>query len=757
MKLHIKGVLGLEGYRFSEIKYITNLKNEQYDPDNKEYIVSREDLRIKSNDICNSLKHPITIININYGSKHYIDSRVDSDASYYAIRPTCRNFRVAAGEKYCMECDNYYAQYCKEMLEEGTYHTQPLDFFSESCKKNLPNLTNAYERTFLVYDCPMLGYREMCYPIFFYGKIIGFLIVGEILLHIRSQTKENIAKEFLLQQKKKMLSSYIQKWEKVHPGNSFNERYITIDILSSENILEDYEHNLFLHTSDYKHVLTDEEFDDLIYQCCEETKKLEKYLENQWKAKQKNTYQRIINSMKNSFNQKYIDIRAQNEITYNEVRDLVSVIWDVIIEMKRKFNFQYCRLFENSPYISGEDASTKNILRIGECQYDKDQLKCDFSKVPLSMTICNNSLESSKDNPLLCFFTYSGVSIDSNTNVALACENLAVLFGIDESLESHKNESIVILFKEISNFFLQMSTDLDRISTLFIRQQHEKTLHMYRHECAHLAQRIQKNNRYYSSRERYEFLSIEKRENIFRDIKSVAVMLQHLSTNIGLLLGSVNEEKLKEGYKQVDIRDELNKWRAMFRLELKKRKLRIFNNIAPIDFNIRFNTHEELFTIILFNLIDNAVKYSYWGTNICCEVLPGQVIIKNYGIEIEAGPRPYDMYYRDKRNVENNLGDGIGLYSSKKAANILGLELFHTCEKISDYNIPLVFEANKRELEIVDFDLDIVVKELGDINIKDVLTPSNYYDEEDCKIAESTIKRDIKKATYCVTFVIKGL
>lgn len=753
----LEEVLVLEKNYFSKVKYITNLKSEQYDPSNKEYIDSRESLRIKANDICNSLKHPITIININYGAQHFIDSRVDSDASYYAIRPTCRNLRIAAGESYCMKCDNFYAQYCKEMLEQGTYYTQPLDFFAEKCRKHLPNLTNANGRKFLVYDCPMLGYCEMCFPIYFYDKIIGFLFVGEILLSRKLQIKKNIVNEFLTQQKQKILSKYIQKWENEHPGNNFSDDYISVDILSAENILDDYEDNLSLHISDYKHILSDDEFNDLINQCCEETEKLEKYLKERWKIKQKHNYQAIIKSIKYHFDQKYNFIRAQNEITYNEVQDLIEIIWDVLIEVKERFGFKYCRLFDNLPYISGEDITNKDRQKIGKCIYDEDRLKCDFTKVSLSMTMCNNSLDDSMDNPLFCFSTDSEIAIDFDSNVALACENLAVLFGVDKSIELHNNENLFILFQELSRFFLHMSTDLDRILTLFIQQQHEKTLHMYRHECAHLAQRIQRNNRYYKSRERYEFLSDEKRENIFRDIKSVALLLQHLSTNIGLLLGSVSAEKLKEDFKQVDIRDELNKWRAMFRLELKKRKLRIFNTTAPIDFNIHFNTHEELFSIILFNLIDNAVKYSYWGTNIHCEVLPGQVIIKNYGIEIEAGSRPYDMYYRDKRNVENNLGDGIGLFSSKRAANILGIELFHTCEKISNYNIPLVNEAFKRRLNFDDFDFGLAVKEFHDINVREILTRDNYYNEEECKIVERTIRREIKKATYCVTFVVKGL
>ena len=742
----------------NQIQYITNLKDEQYDPNSEKYIVSRKDMRSKANDICNNLRHPITIIDVNYDTRHFLDSRVDSDASYYALRSTCRNLRIAAGEDYCMKCDYFYAQYCKELLERKEHKSKPLDFFAESCKNYLPNLTTENGRAFLVYDCPMLGYCEMCYPIYFNAKIIGFLFVGEILLEKKLGIKESIANEFMAQQKQRILGDYIHKWEDKHPDNKFKEACITVDDKPSETILDDYGHNLSLRIVDNKHILTDTEFNSLIKQCCKEVENLEGYLKEKWMEKRAGYYHNIIKSIKNGFDQTYNSIRSQDHITYNEVQYLLNIIWEVVAEIKNRFGFKYCRLFENLPYIGREPSVlTTDLQKFGECKYDEEHLTCNFSNASLSMTICNSSLNNSSNNPLLCFSTDSQFPIDSATNVALACENLAVLFGIETSMELQQNENLPILFQEISRLFLHMSTDLDRISTLFIQQQHEKTLHMYRHECAHLAQRIQTNNRYYSNRERYEFLSTEKKENIYRDIKSVALMLQHLSTNIGLLLGSVNREKLKDNYKNVDIRDELNKWRAMFRLELKKRNLRIFNTTAPLDYNIQFNTHEDLLSIILYNLIDNAIKYAYWGTNICCEVLPDQISIKDYGIEIEPGYRPYDMYYRDIRNVGNNLGDGIGLYSSKRAANILGLELFHTCKKVSNYNIPFVVEAAKRKIAIEGFDFAQAIKELPNINTREILTPDGYYNEDECRIVERTIKRGINKATYCVTFTIKGL
>lgn len=754
-------------YYFDNVKYITNLKNEEYDPNNIEYIVSCDDMRVKINDVCNRLKHPVTIININYDPACCKDGRLDPDASYYTIRPTCRNFRIAAGESYCMECDEYYARYCKELIEGDTYSTEPLDFFAECCKRNLPKLKYDNDRdiNYLVYDCPLLGYCEMCFPIYFHNRIIGFLVVGELLLKDKQKIKQEIINDFFMKQSKSqdnIFSSYIEKWKKKHPYKRFNFDCMKKDAVSLDQTLENLNNIDILVREDYKHLLEEEELKNLISKCCDESKNLELFLKEKWKEKVKQHYKRILKTVVGKFNTKSSNIRARNEITYIDVQEMFNSIWEAIVELKEEFSFQYCRLYDNLSNISNEN-TVYNLDKIGASPFDQQNMIFDFTKITLSMTQCRSSLDDcAKNNPLSCFISDGGISIDRDCNIALACENLAVLFGVDKYslfIKNEEYECLVILFKEISRLFLHMSANLDRIFSLFLQQQHEKTLHMYRHECAHLAQRIQQNNKYYSNRDRYERLSTEKKENIYRDIKSTSLMLQHLSTNIGILLGSVNAKTLRTRYKPIDVRDEINKWRAMFRLELRKKNLRIFNNTAPIDTNLHFNTHEELFGILLYNLIDNAVKYSYWGTNIFVEITPDQIIIRNYGIKIELGSKPYDLYYRDKKNVQNSLGDGIGLYSSKKAAKILGLELSHTCEKISNYNIPFVnvVAKNKVTLDKKDVNFEQAIRELNQAYRRDILTPEDYYGDGYPNIETSVVQRDISKPTYCVTFIVKGL
>lgn len=745
-------------------KYICNLKGKMYEQDNGEYIIAYDELRMILNDICNKLRRPITAININYEWENYMESCVDSDASYYALRSTCRNFRVAAGEEYCRKCDKYYAHYCKDLIENSACYKEPLDYFSEICKNDPPELQYNGEREYLVYNCPMLGYCEMCFPIYFKKRIIGFLVVGEVLLEDGLKIKNEIAEAFFnkhsdFEQENNIFRNYLQLSDDINKKN-FIKQYMQNEINIQPMLLKDFNRKEQAVSTDFKTPLSNQDFKELINMCCYEIEQLESLLENRWRQKKKENFKTTISNIIENFEQEYSQIIKEEQISYNNIQNMFDIVCKSIGKLLNIYDFNFCKIYANLSNISrGYFEKT-----IGECPTEFSCLSCDFSRLRFNMTNCVSSLKKQlTNNPLMCFNDEFGEVIDEKENVVLACENLIVLFNIKNKYLQQKyyDLNIQILFKEIEKLFTCLNANFERISIKFIQQQHEKTLHMYRHECAHLAQRIQQNNKYYSDRERYEFLSVEKKENISRDINSTALLLQHLSTNIGLLLGSINNNVIKLDNSFVDVRDEINKWRAMFRLELKKKKLKLYNATAPIDFNLRFDTHNELFGIMLFNLIDNAVKYAHWGTTIYTDVTPEQIIIKNYGVEIEEGSRPYDLYYRDKKNVHKKLGDGIGLYSSKKIADILNIELYHTCEKISDFNLAFVKEALERNLHLNKMDIDVerATLELKHAIRSNVLTPDDYYEfgRSYYHISDDVIIREIKQPTYCVKFIVNGL
>lgn len=743
--------------------------------DEFKYILTKEELQYMLNGISSDLKHPVTVMNLNYNNntflpnkeneeEYYRSIRIDSVSSFYALRNTCRNLRIAAGEFYCLKCDYHHAEYCKNVFLNNEYTRDSCPFFSKKYTSPKIRESNNKISKYMIYDCPMLGYSEICFPIYFGKKIIGILFVGEILLDEKKERIKEIKKDFL-DNHFDIFSKYCKDINQKYNVDISEKikQHLMKELSNKKVLLEDINaSNEDLVAINFQDSINEEKLQVLIDECAKHVKKLENKFSELWKEKQKKYIDVMLKNIGTNYYSNYKKIKSKKDITYDEIQNLFEVLYKSIALLRKEFSFDYCRVFENLPLMQGNEFEMNIEDEIGFCPYI--DLKYDFSKVELNISTYKSSVKEIDDNPIK-YFTYSTMNSENNlncskTDVALACENFVVLFGINEICKINSYFSIPdfinILFDEIGTFFLNMCTAFENISAIFMQQKHQKTLRMYRHECAHLAQRIQQNNLYYHDRYFYERLSDEKKKNIFKDIDSVAILLQNLSENIGLIVGSINENNLQQKYELIDIRNEINKWRAMFRLELQKKNIRLYNSTDKKYGGKYVYSHEELMCLLLYNLIDNAVKYSYWGTNINANITEGnigsRIIIEDYGSEIENNNHPYDLYYRQKSTSKKEIGDGIGLYSSRKVAELLNLKLYHTCEKISNFNLPLVKEAKRRK--ICFNNMEEAFEELDRVEERVLIQDDYYLNKKELSV--DRILDDIYKPIYHVVFTIDG-
>ena len=102
---------------------------------------------------------------------------------------------------------------------------------------------------------------------------------------------------------------------------------------------------------------------------------------------------------------------------------------------------------------------------------------------------------------------------------------------------------------------------------------------------------------------------------------------------------------------------------------------------------------------IILNILNNALKYGYWGTNIEIDCkLPlrssdHQVLtVTDFGAEMPMGSDPYRLYYRGPNNSDKSIeGSGIGLYIVKTLTELMGLPPpRHSSESVSEFNVPLI-------------------------------------------------------------------
>lgn len=733
--------------------HITNLLNEKYSDDNFTYIMSREKLQTKINEMCNTLHHPITIINLNYDDNDSINikSRIDSTASTYAIRKSCWNLRTFIGEHYCAHCDYYHAKMCQKMITNKDNTFEIPSYFSNEYIQPLKQECNGIE--YIQYNCPILGFSELCFPIRFKNEIIGVLFIGEFLLENCKDKISNIQANFF-EKNKYLFNDYTEQW-KIYNRNDTEPPYLEMlrfDLTDKSKLAENILNRNFVipkvNSMDEQSL---ESFQKLIYDITKEIKTFENEILELWDEKQRRVLPRMVDNLRANFDDLYNKTCDKDEITYTDVQNLFREICEYIVKIKNEFDFSYCRIFENLPIVQ-----TQVILQetsgSGYCPYEN--LQCNFKKCTLRISKCKHSDSPSNDNnPIKCF-SNNGKAIDPTSNIVFACKNIAVIFGI-----KNRHSNFNVLIESISNSIQHLCGDIEYIASTFTRIHHESTLRMYKHECDHLAVRIEHNNKYYENRDRYNTLSDEKHKKIFSDIKSTAILLQHLSTNIGLIQGTINLNNIKEPLRYVDIRDEFNKWRAMFRLELAKKNIRLFNATKPVNEGTYVLAYKSLLVQLLYNLIDNAVKYSYWGTNIRTEITQGKIIVEDFGLGINNSKQVYDLFYRAPNAKNHHLGDGIGLYSSKKITELLGVSLEHECELISQYHIPFVFEAKRRGFDLSEFNIDYdeFVKSIDDKTLNMMLIDSDYYcNKHYSRIPDKQLRTQINFPTYRVKFTINN-
>jgi signal transduction histidine kinase len=169
---------------------------------------------------------------------------------------------------------------------------------------------------------------------------------------------------------------------------------------------------------------------------------------------------------------------------------------------------------------------------------------------------------------------------------------------------------------------------------------------------------------------------------------------------------------------------------------------------------------------LVYNLVNNAVKYCYRGTRIHLDCKkkylgphhPHILTVTDYGMKMDVGPAVYELYSRGL-NTTRIEGLGIGLFLVKKIAEAHGGSVGYSSAKVSDYNVPLIEPYLRAQLQWrqSDFmrDLDRELERLG--------RSGDYYrivalgEGNELRYSRPTrgeLVNSIKKATWEVTFEV---
>ncbi len=135
--------------------------------------------------LCANLGNPTTIIEFSPRNEPV---RTDSKLLFFGMHDPCRIFRKFTEEQLCLKCDSFHACLFASLRRDGI--VQRLRQKVQECEELVTRIRagwhfavvedEATKRPYLEYDCPLLGYRELLFPIFFEDGVIGTLFVGQL-------------------------------------------------------------------------------------------------------------------------------------------------------------------------------------------------------------------------------------------------------------------------------------------------------------------------------------------------------------------------------------------------------------------------------------------------------------------------------------------------------------------------------------------------------------------------------------------------
>jgi len=722
-------------------KYLMSLDGS---PANDDFSVltDRETIQNIARHICYKLCHPVTILDINRLKKSQnpdprTDIRIDSDIDFFSMRYACKLFRCYAGTEKCYECENFHAAMLqgtmqnttKKELEKKIERDSEIypSFFAPSYgirKPVVKNIKYYYKnqeshRLIIEYHCPMLGYRELLIPIFFGKKVIGVFILMQMVIRGKNDKEtintikeeffsktennpENIFMSYLYGQNKKLNKPQIIKKanelkKRIIKADGFTERMERYLNKPKETSMDTFPNMTFNSYEDYE---------KFIFGACCELSVLENTLLNEAKIKQKRYFDKIVQYCVNSYFLSQTNTDALNNVTYNQQREDMENAWKHFFEVKEKikeyFNLEDVILFGDGGRLNVINTNKKKVFyKDKEDKSYASEFEYDFSILIDKQPLSNEPLISLNDHSIL-----DGLCavIDRTKIILLVYPEVAILLKVKNLA---KNKYLYTeMAKCIGKGFSRICSDISLRSANFMKNRYMLTLRMYRHESAHISTRLNDNLKTYFIPNATKFIHLddEKQGRITKDMQDTINLISHMSNNIGFITGSINADTIRGKERKLDVLNLLYKWQIMFRSQLKGRNLDIqINRYNKYDVLRYIKTNAELFELLLYNLVDNAVKYAYRGSVIQLTWHRSSVYadyyelnILSYGPQIEEEDKHYELYTRgNNERVINELnsveGDGIGLYVVKQICKLIGLGgVCHKCEYISPYNIPLI-------------------------------------------------------------------
>jgi len=620
---------------------------------------------------------------------------------------------------YCDKCHaNLFYSLKEKEITPQVIHERRARSDSLQClysRAPVPDYTfmpDAYDkRVYLQYDCPLLGFRELLFPVIFEGSVIAVFFVGQLTL----KTKQAFVTEA------------VKSVGERHPGCfDYSGR-------QGDEVVEEIlrKHEKWLVDSPQERIITDDNYQEIIEKSIEEIRSFEGRLDDAF-SHMRHAYIResILPHLKG------FDKYPPSDMGEEGMDDAVLVeLWNrverAMVDLTEAFSLRYALVFgtsrivdihENSLPIEAKAAGWTEVLSADELE----ALAVDPTQFPKEYLVCSPSIEENKNY----LGILSGCDVDKLGDFQLVLipvhpnphSSIAILlgFGGDNRSTVQENAPGEYLHQTLRTFFTLVVSTLSATLARGMEDLAKKQLLYLGHEAGQLAGGLDWLRKYYEDARGLErklrkespkdYLVIaglrKKIEDLCSDIRGLTGQLSFVFETAKRLGTDLLPDVVPEYF--LPYGDVICKWQDTYREECEKKKLQIRLEFPDVVNGFRSNdpwrprmfADKFLFEQVVYNLVNNAEKYCYRGTKIhldcklatCEENAPHILTVTNYGRYMAPGGDVFLPFKRPKTS-QDVQGLGLGLYIvSLIVVKIHGGKVQPECddEPISQFNVALI-------------------------------------------------------------------
>ncbi len=715
-------------------------------------VISRRNLEGELSAIAGRLRNPVTLLEFPSKGDQKLFHTAER-AIQIEVRPACRGFRKATKGVHCNCVEDEFAE-----LFRGAEESNIRSVFEENLAKNdsireygeIPNysleLVENNGRYYLEFDCPLLGYRALAYPVVIEGRVLGVLYMGQLCLQDRLAFIESVME-----------------------GNRTRHPEEIEDALAA--------HGECVRGAE--RILKKEDYDLLILVGLEEVKDLEKILTEELNRHREAYISRKVAEYVRSLYDVLGKPKPQILLRNEGLERLWQIVERILENIRKDFKLEFIYLFGTNRIEMNPPQLLDIVAKAGEVPLDglpvslKKPIRFNLSKIPEKAM---STLMVSTQTPELREGIAGGYRLSRKDHfirvvpATFSPSSMVVTWIGYKQLwnpirDSRYRYSGQALDRAIRLFYTVVVTTHATILTATAKDNMERSLRVYRHELGQLTSGMDALRKtYMSSGQEMLNVTSRKADDICRDMEAYLGQIHHLSAKAGMTCEIPKPKKKHfQAFAQL-----LFKIKDTLYLDADQKNIQFsIHPCGPADpFRPPIFGDESLLEQLLFNLVNNAVKYCHPGTKIAMDCKKSDtrvstqhiLTVTNYGMEILAGTQPYELEFRGP-NVGDTQGVGIGLYIADQIARAHGGGIQHRCEKVSRFNVPLM-EAYL-EAENIDKNeslIETIREQLGELRdsgkYSRVVALDENGDLRPTSVVPDELVAKIKEQTWEVTFEV---